>query len=239
MKIAIISDIQGNALALEVVFAHLQSEQPDAIVCLGDVASGPEPAAVLDLLRSHHCLTIKGNMDDVILNPEIYTGEDETLRKYSEMDQWGNEQLTEADRAYLKSFQPLLTLKFADQVELLCFHGSPKSYDDVLEATTPDEELSRLLAGYSAQVMATGHMHTPMLRRWQQTLLLNPGSVGLPDGGKRGKMPTRAEYALVSYENRQLQVSFNAVDYDAQAFQHRVLASGMRHADWYLSLWQL
>ncbi len=239
MKVAIISDIQGNAFALEAVFAHLEAEKPDAIVCLGDVACGAEPVAVLDLLRSHQCLTVKGNMDDVILSPETYTGEDEMLRKYAEMDQWCSEQLNEFDRAYIQSFQPFLTLKLADQIELLCFHGSPKSYDDVIEAVTPDDELSRLLDGYEARVMATGHMHTPMLRHWQQTLLLNPGSVGLPDGGNRGKMPTRAEYALVSYDAGHTQVKFSTVEYDAREFQRRILASGMPHAGWYLSLWQL
>jgi putative phosphoesterase len=237
MKIALISDIQGNAVALEAVLADVHFEQPDVIVCLGDVASGAEPAAVLDMLRSHQCLTVKGNMDDVILNPELYTGEDETLRKYADMDQWCSEQLTENDRAYMQSFQSLLTVELSDEVELLCFHGSPKSYNDVIEAITPDDELSRLLDGYSARVMATGHLHTPMLRRWQQTLLLNPGSVGLPDGGKRGNMPTRAEYAVIRHKTGQLQVKFNAIEYDAREFQRRVFASRMPHADWYLTQW--
>ena len=38
MRVALISDIHGNLVALDAVLADLEREQVDQIVCLGDVA---------------------------------------------------------------------------------------------------------------------------------------------------------------------------------------------------------
>ena len=44
MRVGLISDIHGNRLALDAVVAELEKEDLDQIVCLGDVAVGPQPA---------------------------------------------------------------------------------------------------------------------------------------------------------------------------------------------------
>ncbi len=52
MRVALISDIHGNRVALETVLAAIERDAPDQIVCLGDVAAmGPDPGGTLDLLR--------------------------------------------------------------------------------------------------------------------------------------------------------------------------------------------
>ena len=43
MRIAIISDIHGNAVALEAVLNDLKTESIDHIVCLGDTVSDGPP----------------------------------------------------------------------------------------------------------------------------------------------------------------------------------------------------
>jgi predicted phosphodiesterase len=44
MRVALISDIHGNRVALETVLANLERDAPDRIVSLGDVAAmGPDP----------------------------------------------------------------------------------------------------------------------------------------------------------------------------------------------------
>ncbi len=52
MRIALIFDIHGNAVALDVVLTALKKQQVDSIICLGDVAaSGPQPCLVIERLR--------------------------------------------------------------------------------------------------------------------------------------------------------------------------------------------
>jgi hypothetical protein len=88
--------------------------------------------------------------------------------------------LTPEDRTYLQTFTPLLELPLDQERRLLCYHGSPHSFDDVIAATTPDTEVQTMLAGYSATVLVGGHTHIQMLRRYQDTHLINVGSIGLP-----------------------------------------------------------
>ncbi len=51
MRLAVISDIHGNRLALEAVLADIREQSPDQTVNLGDHVSGPlEPAQTADIL---------------------------------------------------------------------------------------------------------------------------------------------------------------------------------------------
>ena len=62
MRIAIISNIHGNSVALESVLNDLNTEHIDHLVCLGDIASGaPQPSEVIAVA--------KGKMDTWCLNP--------------------------------------------------------------------------------------------------------------------------------------------------------------------------
>jgi predicted phosphodiesterase len=64
MRIALISDIHGNATALEAVLADLHQQHVDAIICLGDVATiGPQPKQILAKLKAVECICLLGNHD--------------------------------------------------------------------------------------------------------------------------------------------------------------------------------
>jgi predicted phosphodiesterase len=79
----------------------------------------------------------------------------------------------------MESFQPMVDLALGS-TPALCFHGSPKSYDDSIFATTPDEELRPLLVDIGAPVLLGGHTHLQVFRRYEDSVIVNPGSVGLP-----------------------------------------------------------
>jgi putative phosphoesterase len=184
MRIGLIADIHGNLIALESVLSKLKREQVDHIICLGDVAAlGPQPHEVLERLRELTCPVVMGNTDDWYLQP-LPEGDDE-LR---EIVEWGLQQLTDADLAYLRSFQPVIELILETDQTLLCSHGSPRSYNDVIASTTPAAEIRHMFAGYQARIMVGGHTHVQMLRRYEQALLINPGSVGLPGVGPENYM---------------------------------------------------
>jgi len=57
MRIAMVSDVQGNLPALEAVLADLEEVRPDLVVHGGDLAlGGPNPVEVVDRipLRAGH-----------------------------------------------------------------------------------------------------------------------------------------------------------------------------------------
>lgn len=239
MRVALIADIQGNALALETVLSDMQRYQPDQIVCLGDVATGPNPTDVLQLLRERNCAVVMGNMDAAILDLQPYTGQDADEHKYAEIDSWCAAQLRADDRDYIRSFQSTIIISFGGQCNMLCCHGSPHSFDDVIDSTTSRHDLNVLLSDCDAAIVAVGHMHNPMLRRHRRQWIVNPGSVGLPGGGKNPPIPLIAEYAVVEVVDKVVCFHFERVGYDRAQFRSRVLSSGMLHAEWYLSQWKV
>ncbi len=72
MRIALISDIHANEVALGAVLDDIERTGVDRVVCLGDVATlGPRPESVLDRIRQMDCPCIMGNHDAFLLDPEL------------------------------------------------------------------------------------------------------------------------------------------------------------------------
>jgi predicted phosphodiesterase len=242
MKIAIISDIHANAIALDAVLAEIEREGIDRIVCLGDVAGGgPHPREVLDRLRQLGCPVIRGNVDDWVLALRPYGTGDPSIRRPEDIDRWCAGQLQPADRDYMDTFEPVVELPLDGSAGLLCFHGSPRSNRDVILAGTPDEEIEEMLGERRADVMAGGHTHLQMLRVLGASLLFNPGSIGVPFGrSAKGKKrhPPRAEYAVLTAEGSRFRVELRRAPIDASAVVSAILKSGMPHAEWLAKRWR-
>lgn len=201
MRVALISDIHGNDLALQTVLTDIRNQKVDRIACLGDVATlGPQPAKVIATLRALGCPCIVGNHDEFLITPE-------TIDAYTQVPvitqavAWCRAQLADEDLAFLRTFVRRLEIKLDDQRTLLLFHGSPHSNTCDLLTTTDDDTLDHMLGGERADVMAGGHTHIQMLRQHRGVLLVNPGSVGMPFrqyvAGKRPEIMPYAEYAIV------------------------------------------
>ena len=105
-RLALISDIHGNMLALDAVLADLDRQRPDGVVCLGDVAAtGPHPHETLGRLRERGEPVLLGNADAWLLDPRDPGpdgSEDRFLRQVRELDLWCADQLDKDDRAYLR-----------------------------------------------------------------------------------------------------------------------------------------
>lgn len=239
MRIGLIADIHGNLIALESVLNELQQEQVDHIICLGDVAAlGPHPHEVIARLRELNCPCILGNTDDWYLQP-IPEGDDE-LR---EIVQWGLQQFTGSDLDYLRSLQSAIELPLDTGKTLLCYHGSPRSYNEVIAATTDTSKVRSMFAGYQAWIMVGGHTHVQMLRRYEQAFIINPGSVGLPGvGPERDDLPRNthvhwAEYAILTLHNSRLSVDLRRIPLHVPALLQDGYASGMPNIDSWAQTW--
>ena len=154
LTIALIADIHGNLAAFDAVLDALKAEPPDQIVCLGDVAAtGPQPREVLQRLHELGCPIVMGNADAELLDVSPPGSEtDEESRRIADISRWCAAQLDDADRAFLASFQPTVEIPLGEERRLLCCHGSPRSYDDVIVAVIPDDELDAMIGGYGATV---------------------------------------------------------------------------------------
>src|ERR1043165_549014 len=124
MRIALISDIHGNWVSLEAVLEDIAKSHVDQIICLGDVATtGPQPHEVMTCLKALNCPGIMGNHDESQLLPELIQKRYES--RWENTLNWCDQQLTEDDFNYLRSYKPYLQVPLDSKHNLLCFHGSP------------------------------------------------------------------------------------------------------------------
>jgi putative phosphoesterase len=239
MRFAIISDMHGNDLAFEAVEADIQNQKIDQIVCLGDaIQGGPQPAEVVQRLRRLNCPVVMGNADAWLISGEETADEGippERLIKMGDVRNWSLSQLTEEDRAFISSFQPTVVLHLEDGIDLLCFHGSPASFDDVILPAAPEEEFQKFLGAYAGQILTGGHTHAQQIRRIGELFFFNPGSVGFayshnqPDDDFHAD--PWAEYAILTAENGQTSLEFRRVPFDAQELIRIYLESGRPFAE--------
>lgn len=153
-RVALISDIHGNLLALEMVLEDVEREGVDGVVCLGDVAAtGPWPSETVDRLRSLDCPVVMGNADDELLRPGVLP-EDEGSRRIAEIDRWCAGRLSADQLDWVCGFHQTLEVTLRGGRTLLCFHGSPRSFDEGVTPETPAEDLARMFSGHHADVMA-------------------------------------------------------------------------------------
>ncbi|MEW5718416.1 MAG: metallophosphoesterase family protein [Chloroflexota bacterium] len=242
MRIATISDIHANFVALETVLADIERAHIDRIVCLGDVtAGGPQPRETIQRVRDLGCPVVRGNTDEWFLTPQTYDPNSEKERRLMAMLEWAMQQFTPADIEFMRAFPLCVELSLENGKTLLGFHGSPQANTHVIWATTPDDELARMLGDFRAMVMAGGHTHAQMLRRFGDTLLVNPGSVGLPvKVGATPEMNRRvpwSEYAIVESRGDNLAVEFRRVPLDVSAVVRAARASGMPHVEFWAGEW--
>jgi len=239
VRVALISDIHGNLFALDAVLAELEHESYDQLICLGDVAVGPQPRESLARVRELECPVIKGNWDAAFVDGMPPAG-DQVTQKLVDVGAFWAEALTPEDRDYIRTFVPTSELELEGGGTLLCFHGSPNAYDDWIFATTPDEDVERMLDGFDAPLLAGGHTHLQMIRRLEQGVLVNPGSVGLPFRRwwpSTVRIAPWAEYGFLTVGDGKLAIDLRRTSFDVEAMLRLCRASGMPHADWWIECW--
>ncbi|MCB0088776.1 MAG: metallophosphoesterase family protein [Caldilineaceae bacterium] len=243
MKIALISDIHGNLHSLERVLNAIDTEAPDQIICLGDVAAtGPQPSQCVALLRDRNIPCVMGNADAWLLEPAPDANANAFMRFVEEIDLWCAAQFTPQDIAYLRAAQPTIEVALPGHNPLLCYHGSPQSFNDGIRPTTLEEELAPWLEGSAAQIYAGGHTHQQMLRRYCDAIILNPGSVGMAYELDRQTGEARnvgwAEYAMIdAAKSGQLQIDLRRLPVEVNIIVQNALASGMPRAEEWAEHW--
>ena len=240
-RIALISDIHANLVALEAVLADVDQVGVDHLIFLGDALTiGPQPKAVVERLKGLGCPCIRGNHEDFLLDlPGLHNGSHAPW--YIAVAEWCAAQLEPADFAFLKSFQPTCQLALDATNDLLCCHGSPKSNTDQILPTISDADLTAMLADHPDRVIACGHTHLPLVRRLLGQTVVNVGSVGapftvFPFEGQPQLVPW-AEYGVIGWNNGRLQIDLRQVPLDLDDLRASALSTDMPGAAGWAATW--
>ena len=228
MRIALISDLHGNELALSAVFAEIARLGVDQIVCLGDVGTlGPRPEAVFELLEKSGATCILGNHDEFMLDASLVEGYTKIPILIDAID-WCRQQLSGDAFKLIRSFRRTFEVALEGDDKLLAFHGTPDSNVTDLLSVTPPDVVDTMLQGQNATLMVGGHTHLQMLRQHRGLLLVNPGSVGIPfkeysAGGPPEVLP-HAEFAIVESSQGSVAVRMQRILLDKHALQNAARA---------------
>ncbi|MGC5327490.1 metallophosphoesterase family protein [Brevibacillus sp. SYSU BS000544] len=211
MRIAFLSDIHGNAVALEAVLADIEKQRIDQIYVLGDIAyRGPEPKRSIQLVQSLQTTVIKGNADEWTVRG-VQAGEvrEDLLEMMNREREWTIDRLDESDLIYLRNLPDEFQLQLTDSLRLHAFHATKESLFDIVLPDASVEQLQTKILSEQAAITVYAHIHLPYVRYMNGKCLINTGSVGLPFDG----LPL-ASYAVVEAENNRYRATIERVPYD-------------------------
>lgn len=178
MIIGILSDIHGNAFALQKVLEEAKKSNVEKLLLLGDyVGYYYDAAEVFALLKSWDGYFIKGNHEEILVS---YLASDEQYR-HSIKAKYGAgyeacKALDETTLSFIKSLPEKLSIKI-DGLNILLTHGSPGSINEYLYPDTHADKLNSFdVKEYD--FVFSGHTHYPMFKIVGNTAFINPGSVG-------------------------------------------------------------
>ncbi len=219
MRVAILSDIHGNAHALDCCLHDLASRGgADVIVAAGDLClDGPRPKQVLKKLRAAGARCLRGNTDRMIGECELDQVDPEDARGVA----WVRERIGEEWTRWLGELP--FSLAFGDGEDgLLVCHANPKSDDEHVWPDAYDDTLERLFDGVTQRTIAFGHLHVPYVRVWRGRTLVNVASAGLPKDGD-----PRAHYAILTWRSGGWEVQSRHVAFDVAKVARQLKRSGI------------
>jgi predicted phosphodiesterase len=172
-RVAVLSDVHGNAVALEAVLAELEREDADLVVFGGDLTWGPLPRETLALLGglALPALHVRGNAERALLEPS---------REPTERERWLAEVHSDEALAWLATFAASVVVEVDGLGPVRFCHGSPRTDEELVTPETPVERMRELSAGIEERTLVTAHTHLQFDRRVGDLRSVNPGSVGMP-----------------------------------------------------------
>lgn len=238
MRIAVISDIHGNATALREVIRDIDDSAVDHTYCLGDnIGYGPEPEDVIRILLERNIPSVTGNHELALKDPDFLVWFNPAARQSLEKTIAG---LSDRSRDYLARLPDYISAFNCRFV-----HGfPPDSATNYLFEMAPSD-MVRILSDMTERICFIGHTHEAALLVHKKgriermpvkservftldpnlSYIVNAGSVGQP---RDGSCP--AKYAL--YDNESEIIEIRHVAYDVSDTVKKIHAAGLpgKHA---------
>lgn len=250
-RIALFSDIHGNLPALDAVLADIESVGIDEVYCLGDlVGYGPDPAGVVERMRTSGIPTIKGNYDEGIGEHRgecgCYYVTEQAKSDGAASYAFTDAALNEADHAWLAALPAEIRIEH-EGVRILLAHGSPRKINEYLLPDRQETQLVRLAEQADADVVGVGHVHIPYHRSMtapdgRVVHYVSTGSVGKPKDGdphacwvevllgsrnETGGSNEDVSAAAVGASETWMAARTHRVDYDIEAVATAMAAVGL------------
>ncbi len=225
IKVAIITDIHGNSVALREVVKDAKENKVDDFVFLGDLVNDfPFGNETLEIVKSLSNKVLKGNKEQYLIeyDEEKYTWDNIQFRNNLFM----YNELTKENLEYIKNLPHCMSIEY-EGVKILIAHGSPKSVEELLNRRKRDL-LDQYTKDLKEDALIFGHTHEEMWYEYiNNKLVLNAGCCGVTPHYK-GK----AEYVILEIENGKiLKIDLRLVDYNIEEVKQKIIESGILKED--------
>ena len=229
-RIAVLSDVHGNAAALDAVKREVRAARPDHVLVCGDhVFNGPHPCETVDGLRAFEdegAIVIQGNTDIAVADfdyaaafPWFPEGPPSSFVAAAE---WAHDELGDERLEWLRRLPAERRVRVEDDTLVLACHASPGSqtagFDADLDASAVLERMMRT----DARIVACGHTHLPDVRDFGWRMIVNDGSAGYVFDGD-----PRASWALVTIDGETVTAEIQRTDYDVMTVANAISARGL------------
>lgn len=224
MRLALLSDIHGNPIALNAVLADVAAQGGvDSYWVLGDLAAlGYDPVAVIErLVELPNVRFVRGNTDRYVATDDLPSPRPEDVRRDPSMLSrlvevaqsfaWTRGYVTAAGwRSWLGDLPLEQRVILPDGTRLLGVHAAPGLDDGPgIRPEMSDAEIEALVAAAEADLICVGHTHVPLDRSVGGVRVANLGSVSLPVTEDR-----RASYVLLEADASGHHLEWRRVAYD-------------------------
>jgi len=227
MRIAFISDIHGNSIALDAVLADIEARGGvDAYWLLGDFsAMGHDPVGVLErVTKLPNAVFTRGNHDRYTVTGERPGPSDEAAQAHPNLVPfvlamatnlaWTQGQILASGWWDWFANLPLeARMILPDGTRVLGVHAAPGLDDGPgIIPLLSDEELRALLKPAEADLVIVGHTHVPLDRTIAGMRVFNLGSVSNPL-----REHLEASYAILEADEAGYALQLHYVAYDREA----------------------
>jgi len=208
VKIAVISDIHGNLIALNTVLEEIDNMK---ILCCGDlVGYNPWPNEVVEVVIDNKIISVMGNHDFATI-----TGNTEDFNSIATgAIEWTREKIKKSNIKFLES----LPLNYKGE-NFLIVHGSPR--DPLNEYVYLEHPyIGSFLEGIRQDILILGHTHVPFVKKFSDKVIFNPGSVGQPRDGN-----PKASYAILDTEKKEVEIK--RVSYNIKEVADKIIKENL------------
>ncbi len=241
MRLALISDIHGNPIALDAVTMDVErSGGADAYYVLGDLSAiGFDPVGTLERLSELPDVRfIRGNTDRYVVTGERPKPTIEDAQRDPSLIPliveitngfaWTRGALAVSGWLDWTASLPLdLDIELPDGTRVHCVHASPGNDDGRgIQVEATDDELARIVGGLDADVLCVGHTHRALDRTIGAKRVVNLGSVSNPNEDDRS-----ASYVAIEADETGHTITHRRVAYDYEAVLKSIDACGHPNPD--------
>lgn len=212
MKIAVISDIHSNHVALRACIEDMKKIGVDGVIGLGDYVSDcPRPKETLHLLeqiqQEYPTWMIRGNREEYFIDYADGKIEDWSYSSYTGSLLYTYEHLNGNYIDWFRSLENTMVVQIPGTKPLTLAHGSPTSCRELLDAE--HENTKFCLEELPTEYILAGHTHRQCVYEYAGKILINPGSIGVAIGVQRA-----ANYVILEWKEKRWEPILKQVPYD-------------------------